>query len=59
MPVRFRSAARWAVLLIALVAVRADAQTTSTRAGLADLMAVPGISQAMAETVYNFFHTGS
>ncbi|WP_323022019.1 excinuclease ABC subunit UvrC [Pararhodobacter sp.] len=30
-----------------------------TRAGLADLMAVPGISQAMAETVYNFFHTGS
>ncbi|PTW98821.1 excinuclease ABC subunit UvrC [Pararhodobacter aggregans] len=30
-----------------------------TRAGLTDLMAVPGISQAMAETVYNFFHTGS
>ena len=27
-----------------------------TRAGLSDLMAVPGISQAMAETVYNFFH---
>jgi excinuclease ABC, C subunit len=29
-----------------------------TRAGLSDLMAVPGISQATAETVYNFFHTG-
>ncbi len=29
-----------------------------TRAGLPDLMAVPGISQAMAETVYNFFHSG-
>ncbi|MCA2013870.1 excinuclease ABC subunit UvrC [Cereibacter sphaeroides] len=29
-----------------------------TRAGLSDLMAVDGISQAMAETVYNYFHTG-
>ncbi len=29
-----------------------------TRAGLADLMAVPGISQTTAETVYNFFHAG-
>ncbi|MFN4098916.1 MAG: excinuclease ABC subunit UvrC, partial [Pararhodobacter sp.] len=27
-----------------------------TRAGLSDLMAVPGISQTMAETVYNYFH---
>ena len=30
-----------------------------TRAGLADLMAVPGISQTTAETVYNFFHSGA
>ncbi|MBN8294270.1 excinuclease ABC subunit UvrC [Rhodobacter sp. NTK016B] len=29
-----------------------------TRAGLSDLTAVDGISQAMAETIYNFFHTG-
>ena len=28
------------------------------RAALPDLMAVAGISQAMAETVYNFFHEG-
>jgi excinuclease ABC subunit C len=26
------------------------------RAALPDLMAVDGISEAMAETVYNFFH---
>lgn len=28
------------------------------RAAMPDLMAVPGISEAMAETVYNFFHPG-
>ncbi|WP_209427595.1 excinuclease ABC subunit UvrC [Pararhodobacter sp. SW119] len=30
-----------------------------TRAGLADLQAVPGISEAMARTIYDFFHPGS
>ena len=29
------------------------------RAAPADLMAVAGISEAMAETIYNFFHQGS
>jgi excinuclease ABC subunit C len=29
-----------------------------TRAGLADLRAVPGISEAMARTIYDFFHPG-
>ena len=28
------------------------------RAGLADLKAVDGISEAMAQTVYDFFHPG-
>lgn len=30
----------------------------ATRAGLADLKAVDGISDAMAETIYGFFHSG-
>ena len=30
-----------------------------TRAGLSDLRAVPGISEAMARTIYDFFHSGS
>ncbi|MEE9454740.1 MAG: excinuclease ABC subunit UvrC [Paracoccaceae bacterium] len=30
----------------------------ATRAGLADLKAVEGISDAMAETIYGFFHSG-
>jgi excinuclease ABC subunit C len=30
--------------------------TAVTRAGLADLQAVPGISKAMAEKIYNYFH---
>jgi excinuclease ABC subunit C len=29
-----------------------------TRAGLSDLRAVPGISEAMARTIYDFFHPG-
>ena len=54
MPVRFRSAARWAVLLIALVAVRADAQTTSTRAGLAEL-----ITEALDASAFNDAYWGA
>jgi len=27
-----------------------------SRAGVADLLAVPGISAAMAQTIYDFFH---
>lgn len=41
----------------ALLAHFGSAKAVS-RAALPDLMAVEGISQAMAETVYNFFHTG-
>jgi excinuclease ABC subunit C len=39
----------------ALLAHFGSAKAVS-RAALPDLMAVDGISQAMAETVYNFFH---
>ncbi|WP_370241735.1 excinuclease ABC subunit UvrC [Pararhodobacter marinus] len=41
----------------ALLAHFGSAKAVS-RAGLSDLRAVEGISQAMAETIYNFFHTG-
>jgi excinuclease ABC subunit C len=41
----------------ALLAHFGSAKAVS-RAALPDLMAVPGISAAIAETVYNFFHTG-
>ena len=39
----------------ALLAHFGSAKAVS-RAGVADLTAVTGISQAMAETIYNFFH---
>jgi excinuclease ABC subunit C len=41
----------------ALLAHFGSAKAVS-RAALPDLKAVPGISEAMAEVVYNFFHTG-
>jgi excinuclease ABC subunit C len=41
----------------ALLAHFGSAKAVS-RAALPDLMAVEGISEGMAETVYNFFHTG-
>jgi excinuclease ABC subunit C len=42
----------------ALLAHFGSAKAVS-RAALPDLKAVPGISEAMAEAVYNFFHSGN